>query len=181
MSRRRLSFLLLFLPLFALACCRTAGGQGSGDWKIKVEVSNKGSKSEGRHHLLLYKGKALPAVFDELVSLGGFWRYETRPQLWGDSGYLSVEAKGMDAQVRARIDAAMTILVDAQALASSEKEAGFYLDVQRRPGTPDAWFWARRGDLSAFIDPKKVDAFLQAHPLAPLPATALETLVPARE
>ncbi|HAW86788.1 MAG TPA: hypothetical protein DCX65_10995 [Spirochaetaceae bacterium] len=135
-------------------------------WEHSIVYHQPGTRSEGRSHYLTCNGTLLPDVFALVVLPDGrSFAFGTRSQLWGDDGYVPADLVKLPAS--------------PTAITSNSLAVGFYLGDSRLAGTPAGWFHARRDGWQAFIDPTRVDAFVQANRLEPLPRQRQAELAPS--
>lgn len=127
-------------------------------WTFYYTVNNEGTKSEGTHGHLLFKGAALPACFDVVTGPLGKFSYVTRRVLWGEHGWTRIgEDTRANEAVRRELD-------------EGDLARGWYAGPGSRIGTPESWVQVKRGERSWWTDPARLADLAKAEKLPSLGA-----------
>ena len=124
-------------------------------WSYTIrELPGRGERLRGE---LTFRKRRMPLYFSEVVV--GSRRFTVVLETTGEGfeGYLE------DSQ----FSPPQTVSGGAP-LGSSDRARGWYAAPleQRRPGTPAEWIWVRRENLSAYLNPQRIDAFARNYQLA---------------
>lgn len=128
-----------------------------GDWSHFTQVTARGSKSEGRHGHLHFKGRGFAPCFDRLVTPLGTFRYVVSRVLWGDHAW-----------TREGAETPATAATNGTALGKAALDKGWVESKERLSGTPDAWVRAERDGKAWWVDPARFKDLRQAAGLSPI-------------
>jgi len=160
-SLKQIMISVLIIIIF-ISACKTAdvnnAVQKNGNWTYEIETTLPGTKSEGQWGHLYYNGKEVPPVFELMVVNNILYIFRIRELAWKFGGY------------EKQATAESKIAESSEKIATAEMEKGWYQATrdQRKTGTPSTWVWIKRGTLEAFIDPEKIDSFINQNNLKPL-------------
>lgn len=165
--------LVALLALSTLACTskeNAAAPQANADlrkdyesgWYSLVTLNNAGTRSEGKTFQLFHGTLEVPYQFETIYAGGQGFRFAAKANLWDSAGYVPVQD--------------ITREMSQESVAKAELDKGFYYGKSWKQGTPEHWFIATRGDVSAVIDPEKLKEFLWQYDWKPFPLTKAEIL-----
>jgi hypothetical protein len=148
-----ITILLCSIILFS---CKTDDNKVSkaGYWGYSIEITNKGTRSEGQWGHLFFKGKEVKGYFQSIVADTTRYDYKERTYAWDFGGY-----DIMQENVRPVFSSAK---ITGDDLKTGWYEADF---TARKMNTPETWIWIKSGLLQAFLDPDKIDEFISVHRL----------------
>jgi hypothetical protein len=124
-------------------------------WQYEIEITDPGTRSEGKIGHLLYNGTEVPFLFDQIFVDGRLYSFHYKTNPWDFGGY-----QCDDIPVHFHTDMNMKIV-------ENEINQGWYLteNLQKKVLTPEYWIWIKRDTIEAFLDPNRIDSFIQAFDL----------------
>lgn len=146
---RNIKFTIGFLLLFS--CLSFAdNGNFTENWKYEIEITNPGTRSEGKEGILLYKQNKVGDYFETVIISGNSFNFKSRMHLWDFAGYIK------DKEFSKKEKYSKTKIVN------NELEKGWYTGNynEKKKNTPDSWIWISREELKAFINPEKLEEFV---------------------
>ncbi len=126
----------------------------------KILYSNKGSRSEARHHYLVLDHHDIPDVYSLVYQEGQVYRFLQREHPWGDDGYFPVPEK-------------LEIAQSSHSISDQEIMRKYYTGKKRKAGTPDHWLYVEWKDGAAFMDAVVVQEFAEEKKLPTIPRALL--------
>ena len=128
------------------------------NWEYEIEITNPGTKSEGKVGYLFYRGKEIKGYFEYIIIENTRYSYHVPVVPWDFNGY----RKDEDYIHRERFS--------NSALSRQDIGKGWYLEgfQQKKRRTPASWVWIKNDRIEAFVDPENIDAFIEAFGLRPL-------------
>lgn len=138
-------------------------------WKHEVEITHKGSRSEGSVSRLFYRYTEIPAVF-ECVNIGGsIFEYSPMENIWDNSGYI---AAGETVYPELSAD----ILIN-----SGELKRGWYESKAEliKKATPPEWIHVTAEDVGLWISPDKISEMIIIYKLSGIDKSGMLMLKPA--
>lgn len=140
--RKIIKILLLMILMIS---CNNIDIKANGEkLKHKIEVTNKGTKSEGITGYIYYKDYKFPNVFEIVQDNENSYKFKKSQVLWGEHGYIkSSEMK--------------KIIEDNKKISKLDLDNGYYIGKSRLKNTPKNWIYVEWNENKAFIDLEKID------------------------
>ena len=159
----QLSVILPAIVLFG-ACASTTRTTPEEHWEYAVTEQRRLGSPAIETGVVRYRGNVVPTYFSEFVVGGRRFEYTVRSDEQPFRGYRLDEDREEHPQVNESLDE----------LRWRERNRGWYLGGfdELRPGTPDDWIWVRRGSMSAWVEPRRIESFAETHQLATMVRTA---------
>ena len=126
------------------------------EWHYGVEVTNSGTRSEGKIGHLFFRDLEIPGIFDEIIIRRTRYEYYQRSHLWDFAGYVK------DSEYKNEIS------FQDEKICDTELKNGWYYahKDEKKKNTPENWVWVRRENIRAFINPEKIVEFVKKHQLS---------------
>ena len=155
-------FVFIFLSIAAFLSCTTIKSTVNPDiekkWKYTVVIIRAGTKRECERGRLYYKKKEIKGCFSSIIIGDSKYDYLIGRTPLDFEGYkLDEEHIHKEMYVEGSID-------------DDDMRRGWYsadADKKKR-GTPADWIWIRRENLGVFINPRKMNSFIQKYDLLPI-------------
>ncbi len=167
------SLFIAALAVVTLACTSKGSGTPVNDnpalrtdyqsgWYTVITLNNEGTRSEGKT-FALFRGKLeIPYQFEAVFAGGQGFRFAAKVNLWDSAGYVPSED--------------VVRPISKESITKEELGKGFYYGATWKQGTPEHWLMATRGEVSAAIDPEKLQEFLWQYDWKPFSLTKAELL-----
>lgn len=115
-------------------------------WSVQIVVNNPGTRSEGRTFSLYYKTMLIPYMFETIYAGGQGFKFKHKIHLWDNAGYVPVDDVKRE--------------LAQNSITATELSQGWYYSSSWKQNTPPHWCLISRDNVSAVIDPLKINDFL---------------------
>ncbi len=150
------NLILFFLISVFLISCKTTDDHlsAAGNWGYNIEITNKGTRSEGQWGHLSYKGNEVKGYFQSIMADNTLYVYHVRRYAWDFGGYKITRENVMPKLSSVKIT-------------QDELKNGWYKATLagKKINTPESWIWIKRDSLEGFLNPEMIDKFIATHHL----------------
>ena len=164
---------VLLLIIITFICCKTFETIETLDlekhWTYKIEITKPGTGSEGKLGHLYYRGKEIKSYFNSIIINDIEYDYFIRKDIQDFGGHIEDKEHISD------------ISYSGLKIENDDIILGWYFadSSEKRQDTPRNWVWIKRENLKAFINPDKIDSFINNYELMPI-IKGIEKLVNVR-
>ncbi len=123
------------------------------DWEYRIEIRNKGTRSEGRVGILEYQDEQISGVFDSILIDGKRYRMARSEFNWEDQGYFP---EGRE----------KPIPENSEVVSKDDLKRGWYeIQCNCKSETPESWVIVEFKDKKVYLDPEKIDDLIEHYQL----------------
>ena len=119
-------------------------------WTYKLQVRNKGSRSEGQYGYINYKGKSFPNYFYAIICPLGEYKYFLNKHHWGAHKWM-FSSKTTPEQIKC----------DKAKIQTNSLKQGYYKGSSKKAGTPKIWVRVYTGKIYYWVNPKQVSVLIK--------------------
>lgn len=119
---------------------------------LEIQISGKGTKSEGSSGYLVINGVRIPDCFFTVVADGKVYTFKTKSMLWGEDGYFP-DHNILSGSVYPSAD---------KKISDTDLAAGWSEVSERCQNVPDGWIFVIWENGRAAVSPDKIDQLVKA-------------------